>query len=278
MPLLSVNGVDIYYEQYGEGPPLVLCHEFASDYRGWKNQVNYFSRRYRVVTYNHRGFPPSAVPARDSDYELNNHVEDLRQLMLGLGSDKAHIAGFASGAHVALHLGLAYPSMVKSLVLGGAGSGLGNPRFSEVSARFADRIATVGVEALIDNIGAAPHRLAYRRKDQKGWEEFLNGMRSYSPVGAASVMRVSIGRRKPVSALEVELKKLDVPVLVLLGDQDLPALESSLYLSRTLPHAGLAIIPMSGHTVYLEEPALFNQLVSEFLANVENGRWGTWSV
>ena len=63
---------------------------------------------------------------------------------------------------------------------------------------------------------------------------------------------------------------------MVVGDQDEPCLEPSLFMKRHLPHAGLVMLPMTGHTANIEEPALFNLTVSEFLAAVENGRWGSW--
>ncbi len=68
MPTASVNGVDLYWEETGQGTPLVWVHEYGGDLRSWEPQVRYFSRRYRVVTYNHRGYPPSTVPNAASDY------------------------------------------------------------------------------------------------------------------------------------------------------------------------------------------------------------------
>jgi len=77
MPLARVNGVEIYYEVTGEGFPLVFSHEFAGDYRSWEPQVRFFSRRYRVLTYNDRGYPPSDVPTDLEAYSQEISVEDL---------------------------------------------------------------------------------------------------------------------------------------------------------------------------------------------------------
>ena len=68
MPTARVNGVDLYWEETGHGAPLVWIHEYGGDLRSWEPQVRYFSRRYRVVTYNHRGYPPSTVPRAACDY------------------------------------------------------------------------------------------------------------------------------------------------------------------------------------------------------------------
>ena len=69
-----INGVTLYYEVHGEGFPLVWSHEFAGDYRSWAPQVRFFSRRYRVVTYNARGYPPSDVPADGDAYTQEQAV------------------------------------------------------------------------------------------------------------------------------------------------------------------------------------------------------------
>ena len=103
MPTASVNGVAIYYEDTGRGFPLVWSHEFGGDHRSWEPQVRYFSRRYRVITYNHRGYPPSSVPKEALAYSQEQLVEDLRQLLRHLGVRLAHVGGCSMGANVALN-------------------------------------------------------------------------------------------------------------------------------------------------------------------------------
>jgi pimeloyl-ACP methyl ester carboxylesterase len=89
MPEFSANGVRLYYEVTGEGLPLVWSHEFAGDFRSWDPQVKFFARRYRVITYNARGYPPSDVPPRPEDYSQEHAVEDLRRLLEHLGIQQA---------------------------------------------------------------------------------------------------------------------------------------------------------------------------------------------
>ena len=101
-------------------------------------------------------------------------------------------------------------------------------------------------------------------------------MLDHSGVGSALMMRGVQMKRKTIVELEPELKKLKVPSLIIVGDQDEPCLEPGLFMKRHIPHAGLVVMPMTGHTVNIEEPGLFNQLVAEFLASVESGRYGTW--
>src|SRR6266436_1696860 len=92
--LASPTGlIDLYYEDTGQGFPLVWCHEYGGDYRSWEQQVRYFSRRYRVVTWNYRGYPPSEVPKDGNAYSVEILVEDLCALMQHLGIRRAHVGG-----------------------------------------------------------------------------------------------------------------------------------------------------------------------------------------
>ena len=102
-------------------------------------------------------------------------------------------------------------------------------------------------------------------------------MLDHSGTGSALMMRGVQMKRKTIFEMEPELRKLTVPSLIVVGDQDEPCLEPGLFMKRTMPHAGFLMVPMTGHTANIEEPALFNQHVAEFLAAVEHGRWGTWT-
>src|SRR5262245_66263559 len=101
MPTASVNGMEIYYEETGQGAPLVFSHEFGGDYRSWEDQVRYFSRRYGVVVYNHRGYPPSSVPKRASDYSHDLLAADLLGLVKHLGLRPIHLLGCSLGSNTA---------------------------------------------------------------------------------------------------------------------------------------------------------------------------------
>src|SRR5215212_6659466 len=123
MPTIQANGVGLYYEETGAGFPLVLSHEFAGDYRSWESQVRFFARRYRVITWNYRGYPPSAVPSDPAAYSEEQLVEDLYGLLCHLGIEQAHVAGLSMGGAITLKLGLAHPEICRSLGIAGAGTG-----------------------------------------------------------------------------------------------------------------------------------------------------------
>src|SRR5918997_1262783 len=93
----AADGVSLHYEETGAGFPLLFVHEFAGDLRSWEPQVRHFSRRYRCVTFNARGYPPSDVPERDELYSQDIACDDIAAVMTHLKLKKAHIVGLSMG-------------------------------------------------------------------------------------------------------------------------------------------------------------------------------------
>jgi pimeloyl-ACP methyl ester carboxylesterase len=269
--------IELYFEETGEGFPLVWCHEFGGDFRSWEPQVRYFSRRHRVITWNYRGYPPSAVPTDPAAYSVEILVEDLRRLLGHLGIARAHVGGLSMGGGVALNFGIRHPEMAESLVICAAGSGtVGRAAFLEDAEIRARLYETRGVEAKVEALAGLATRRGFAGKDPRGYAEFLAQVRDHSGVGSALMLRGVQMKRKTIYELEPELATVAAPSLIVVGDQDEPCLEPGLFMKRHIPHAGLLVLPMTGHTANLEEPGPFNLHVAEFLAAVESGRWGTW--
>jgi pimeloyl-ACP methyl ester carboxylesterase len=276
--IASIGGpVDLYYEETGQGFPLVWCHEYGGDSRSWEQQVRYFSRRYRVVTWNYRGYPPSEVPKAPNAYSIEILVDDLRGLLDHLDITRAHVGGLSLGGGVTVNFGITHPDRVASLVICGAGTGSDNPEeFVQRSARQADLYEREGAEAKARYYATTPARRGFAEKDPRGHAEFLRHVLDHSGLGSALMARGVQLRRKTIYQLEPELKRIPAPALIVVGDQDEGCLGPGLFMKKHIPHAGLLVVPMTGHTVNTEEPGLFNQTVAEFLASVESGRWGTW--
>src|SRR6185437_4642220 len=116
MPFVERDGVKLHYEETGQGDAIVWLHEFAADLRTWEAQVRRFSRDYRCITYNARGYPTSDVPNGDEAYGYEQQRDDLIGLMDGLGIESAHLVGLSIGAYTALQAALAYPDRVRSVV------------------------------------------------------------------------------------------------------------------------------------------------------------------
>jgi pimeloyl-ACP methyl ester carboxylesterase len=275
MPQAAVNGLSLYHEETGSGTPLVFLHEFAGDHRSWEPQVRHFARRYRCVTYCARGYPPSDVPADAAHYTQDHQLADLLGLLDHLRIEQAHLCGLSMGANAALFFGLRHPGRVLSMTIAGGGYGAGGNRaeFQHQVELRAQALLRHGMGHLAETYAKGPARVQFINKDRRGWEEFDRQFREHSPQGSAYTLLGVQKTRPNILALGAEMERCGLPALVILGDEDTPGLEGSLYMKRCLPRAGLAMFPKSGHAVNLEEPMLFNRTLSDFLAAVDAGRW-----
>lgn len=276
MPFADINGVSIHYEATGTGPPLVFSHEFAGDSRSWKPQVEQFAGDYCCITWNYRGFPPSAVPEDQAQYSQDILVEDLRALLDYLEIDQAHVLGLSMGGSVTLHFALTYPERCLSAVIAGAGTGTVNrTQFEADVARIVDLLETHSMPEFAEIYALAPTRTPFMEKDPAGWEQFKQHLAEHSTVGSANMMREVQLKRPTIFSLEEQLSQVTVPTLILIGDEDEPCVEPAVFMRRKIPSSGLMTLPQSGHTINLEEPELFNQAVRMFLIMVQENRWRT---
>jgi len=279
MPMLSADdGVELYYEETGSGTPVVFVHEFAGDHRSYEPQVRYFNRRVRCITFNARGYPPSGVPTSLECYSQKHACEDIRAVLDALKIEKAHLVGISMGAFAVIHFAIAYPNRASAVVAGGCGYGAPHnvrEKFRSEAEAMANGIIKSGMSTVAQDYCETPTRVQYRRKDPRGWSEFKTMLEEHSTLGSANTMRGVQAKRPSLFDLEASLATLTVPLLVITGDEDDPCLDTSLFLKRIVPSAALAVLPKTGHTLNLEEPTLFNQLVEDFFREVDTGQWET---
>jgi pimeloyl-ACP methyl ester carboxylesterase len=276
MPKASVNGINLYYEDVGQGTPLVFVHEFAGETRSWDPQVHFFARRYRTIAYNARGYPPSDVPEAPAAYSQQQAADDIRGLLDALKIRKAHICGLSMGGYATLHFGLQYPERALSLVVAGCGYGSvkgDREQFKKDVEATVKRFEAEGMPKTAETYGRGPTRVQLLDKDPKGWQEFFDLFAAGSAQGHALTMRGVQLTRPSVFDLADRMEKLEVPTLIITGDEDEPCLEPGLFMKRKIPTAGLLVIPKSGHAINLEEPEAFNRAVLDFLTAVDAGRW-----
>ena len=277
MPTLKTDdGVNLYYEETGTGTPIVFAHEFAGDYRSWELQVRHFSRRYRCIVFNARGYPPSEVPDSVESYSQNRARDDIRSVLDALGIQRAHVVGNSMGGFATLHLGIAYSPRALSLVVAGCGYGA-HPsqyqQFQQQAHALAKSMLEEGMPKLAATYGHGPTRMQLKEKDPRAFAEFIRNFSEHSAQGSAHTQLGCQARRPSLYDLTAEMARIGAPVLVVAGDEDEPTLEPSLMIKRTIPTAALAVLPKTGHMHNLEEPALFNRLLEDFFHQVEAGRW-----
>jgi len=279
MPMAHVkanDGVRLYYEESGRGNPIVFVHEFAGDARSWEPQLRYFSRRYRCIAFNARGYPPSDVPADREAYSQDRARDDIRDVLDGLNIDKAHVVGLSMGGFAALHFGFTHGQRAHSLVVAGCGYGAEpdkRQQFAAEAEAAAANFEAMGMAKAAEGYALGPTRVQFQNKDPRGWAEFRDQLAQHSTEGAAGTMRGVQKRRPSLFDLSDKMKTITVPTLIMTGDEDWPCLEPGLLMKRMIPTAALVVMPNAGHAINLEEPAAFNQHLADFFHAVEAGAW-----
>jgi len=276
MTITTPDGIHLHVEEAGSGTPILFIHEFGGDHASWEPQMRFFARRHRCITYAARGYPPSDVPDDIEQYSQAIAVADAIAVLDGLGIAKAHIVGLSMGGFTTVHFGLRHPDRALSLTVAGAGYGCEKAfedYFRNVSLEVADRFATLGAPAFAPVYAEGASRVQFQAKDPRGWREFADALGRHSSEGSALTMRGVQARRPSFWDLEDELKRMMVPTWIVVGDEDDHCLQPGLFLKRSIPASGLSVFAKTGHTLNLEEPAVFNAGLAEFLAQVEAGKW-----
>lgn len=279
MPYVSAeDGVRLYYEEAGSGTPVIFVHEYAGDWRTWEPQMRHFARAHRCITFSQRGYPPSDVPTDAARYSQDIFRDDVLALMDALKIRQAHIVGHSMGAYTALHVGINAPDRCISVVAAGCGWG-STPDVQQreamkaLAAETGKMFREEGIVAAAEKYADAPMRQAQKHKDPRGHAEFARMLAEHSAEGHAQTMFNLQLKRPTLWEMADDLKRFSVPLLVVVGDEDEPCIDGSVFLKRMVPTAGLLVIPRSGHNICAEEPAAFNAALAELFASAEAGRW-----
>ncbi|WFU14458.1 alpha/beta hydrolase [Bradyrhizobium sp. CB3481] len=267
----------LYFEEYGRGYPIIFVHEFESDLHSWEAQIRYFSRSYRCIAYNARGYPPSDAPDSPAAYGWEIAVHDIDAVMRGLSISRAHVVGSSMGAYAALLFGLWYREGASAIVA--AGAGLGSPasdreNWSRNATALARTLAARGIDAMAEKMAGHSTRIRLKHKDPKGWQDFAERLKQHSARGMSNTLLQCQAVRPSLYDFRDQFSQMKAPVLLAVGDEDDPCLDTSLMLKSTIPSAGIWVCPNTGHAINLEEPAAFNVQVERFFSTVERGGWG----
>ena len=264
----------LYYEEAGSGTPVIFIHEFAGDHRSWEPQLRFFARYFRCIAYDARGFPPSDIPEDGARYSQAQARDDAIAVLDHLKLDRAHVVGLSMGGFAALHLGIAYPQRARSLVIAGCGYGAEPDKKAKFQAECDAAAASFesNWSESAKKYALGPTRVQFQNKDPRGWAEFASQLQEHSSKGQALTMRGVQMQRPSLYELTDVMKKIDVPTLIITGDEDDPCLEPALLMKRHIPAAGLVVLPWSGHTINIEEPEAFNRALLEFFLRVDEGR------
>ncbi|MEM6988636.1 MAG: alpha/beta hydrolase, partial [Pseudomonadota bacterium] len=267
MPFATTrDGVNLWFDEHGQGEPIVFVHEFGGEPASWARQVAHFSDRYRCITYAARGFHPSDTPDDAALYGQHQATADLGALLDHLGIDRAHLAGTSMGSFTSLDFTLEHPERVQSLTLVGNSSG---PRDAEEQARY--RSAWVGEEIRLREQSGCQGAVSVLEDDpayqslQKNlpldWQDYADRLAKQSVEGALNILKTLHWHRRSLWTDEARLRAIACPVLLVHGEEDYFLVgETNLYLERILINARRECFDATGHLVNIEQAARFNTL------------------
>ena len=267
MPKAQINSIEINYRESGEGFPLLLIHGFTGNLRNWALQVPVLTRGFRMVSIDQRGHGHSEKPTRGEDYSLELMAEDAYGLLQHLGIDGCYLIGHSMGGMVAQHFALAHPEQVRALVLVDTAAEVTEKMHTQEGARLVEIARDQGMEAVFeeqlcinpmaDQIRGQPQFLGLWRQ-----QFLLTSREAYIYCARA------VARREP---LLDKLHAIEVPTLIICGENDDPFMEASRRMHERIPGSELMIIAGAGHTPQIEKAPAFNRVLSEFLSRVHEG-------
>lgn len=258
------DGAVIRYEVAGEGPPLVFAHGLGGNHLSWWQSAPVFAERHRVITFSHRGFPPSTAPGGLPDPRL--YAGDLEALLDHLAVPKAVVIGQSMGGWTCVETALACPERIVGLVMACTSGSFDYDRFADPEVAAWRKQAPEAIARLAER---GIHRAAGARmaEEQPGLHALYQAIDRLS----GSLDKNEVGNR--IRAMRTrgaeDAARIACPTLFVIGEEDLLICPRGIErVAATFPAATAARVPVSGHSVYFERAAIFNALVERFLAGI----------
>jgi pimeloyl-ACP methyl ester carboxylesterase len=250
---IQANGLNIFYEEYGQGRPLLLIHGGLLTGASWGPYVPAFAEHYRVIAPDSRGHGRTANPGGNLSYGLL--ADDMAALVQALDLQKPLIYGYSDGGQVAIELGMRYPDLPGALVIGGA--------YPELTEESQKSVRTLLGEADTPDVDI--------ERFEREYPDFAEGLRKDHGPGAwkSLVKQVKPMWNAMLNYTPEAFASITVPTLVLVGDRDgfLPV-EDSVAMYRLLPNAELMVVPGAGHGHLIfsaAKIAIIQPLILDFL-------------
>ncbi len=239
---IKINGVNLYYEIYGKGEPLLLIHGNSTGIKGWSAQIDYFSKKYQVVAVDCRGRGKSEL-GKDSLTYLQQ-ASDLSVLIKELKLKNVTIVGKSDGGVVGLLMAIHYPTEMKKLVA------YGSNMVPDSSALFPELIEEIHQSRL------AAEQMMAKGDTTKNWllEQQKYRLMEFQPHVTAE-----------------DLGKITIPVLVMSCDRDLIKEDHTLWIYHAIPQASLSISPGEVHRFPTLNPDVFNTIVDNWISQPFKG-------
>ena len=263
----NVDGLLYGVVESGAGEPLILLHGFTSSAAAWREHAAFFAAQYRVIAIDLPGHGRSDAPPEIERYRMERVAADLVQILASLDVRPAHWLGYSMGGRLALYVARYYPAQVRSLILESASPGLAEAAERQArraqDAALAERIENDRIPAFV----AAWERLPLFATQARLPADVLARQRAQrlqnSARGLAGSLRGMGTGAQP--SLWAELPAVAGPTLLLAGELDEKFAAINRRMAAAMPAAELRLVTDAGHAVHLEQPAIFQQLVLDFL-------------
>lgn len=252
MAKFTRDGVSLYYEVHGSGPPLLLTHGFSATSQMWRGQIEALAKDHMLILWDMRGHGRSDYPGDQAAYSEAATVADMAALLDHLGLKTAIVGGLSLGGYMSLAFYKAHPERVRALLIIDTG-----PGFRKDEARDAWNANAVRTAEDFEANG-------------------LERLQRASPEMRSSTHRSAVGLAKAARGMMTQrngdvlnsLPAIKVPALVLVGSEDKPFLAAADYMAAKIPGAEKVVIEGAGHAANIDRPAAFNAAVAGFLARL----------
>jgi len=233
---VSANGLRIYYEDHGQGGPLVLVHGGTASSQMWHGQIPAFATHFRVLAPDSRGHGRTVNPSDTLSYR--GMADDLAAFVQALGLHKPLIYGYSDGGQIALELGMRYPDLAQALVVGAAWF-----KFTEAYQAWVESFLAGSPTAAVDTA-----KLEQEHPDYVAVLRTADQPDSGSDAWRALLLQSKAMWLTPLNYTAADFQQIAVPTLILSGDRDqLVPVEEATEMYRLIPAAELAIVPNVDH-------------------------------
>jgi len=262
MPTIQLNGINLYYEEKGNGPEtIIFSHGLLWSHRMFHNQVDFLSKSYRVIAYDHRGQGQSEAKA---PFDMDTVADDAAALIEKLTDGQVHFAGLSMGGFVGIRLAARRPDLIKSLILMETSANAepveNLPQYKTLNGIVKWLGVIPPIASKVMHIMFAESWLTNSANKSliKHWKaELSSNKRSITGPVEGVIYRKGV---------ENELSLISCPTMIIVGDEDVATKpEKSKYIQMGIAKAKLHIIPGAGHSSCIEKPDQVNRLMDDWL-------------
>jgi 3-oxoadipate enol-lactonase len=264
---IKANNISVNYKVNGDGEPILLIHGHPFDNTMWDLQTKAFSKLYKVIAPDVRGYGKSSLP-KSAPTRFEDYAKDMLALMDALAIDNFHVAGLSQGGQIIMEIFRQAPSRIKSMIFADTFASLDTPEVKQGRYDTADRLEKEGMDTYSDEVIYKMIKPEHVTSQPTVAAHVIKMMKATSPKGAATALRA---RAERIDYLKDILPGINVPTLVIVGRQDeyTPVAKAE-ELRQNLQNCKLIIIEDAGHMPNLEHPDKFNEIVLNFLEGISN--------